>query len=105
LPGRSRFTHALPLHHGVLHALIQKSIACSLLNPIDVRAIPFRTSMYADDLVLFLSPIATDLQMAKVIFDIFRGVSGLGCNVQKNQMVPISYNGEEIAVAQSIFPC
>jgi hypothetical protein len=38
----------------VLHILIHKAYSWSLFNPIDVRAIPFRTSLYADDLVLFL---------------------------------------------------
>jgi hypothetical protein len=44
----------------VLHALIQKADTWSLLNPIGVCAIPFRTSMYVDDLVLYLSPVDSD---------------------------------------------
>jgi hypothetical protein len=54
---------------------------------------------------MFLSPVDGDLQMARVIFDIFHGASGLHCNVNKSPIVPIWCDGEQIALAQSIFPC
>jgi hypothetical protein len=65
----------------VLHAMIRKADEWSLLNPFGVYEIPFRTSLYTDDIVLFVSPDARDLQIAKVIFDAFHGASGLACNV------------------------
>jgi hypothetical protein len=68
----------------VLHAMVRKVDDWSLLNPIGVCAIPLRTSLYADDIILFISPVAKDLQAAKVIFDAFHGASGLACNVQKS---------------------
>jgi hypothetical protein len=45
------------------------------------------------------------MQTAKVIFDAFHGASGLACNVQKSQMVPIWCSDDDIAVAHAIFPC
>jgi hypothetical protein len=45
------------------------------------------------------------MQTAKVIFDALHGASGLACNVQKSQMVPIWCNDDDIAMAQAIFPC
>jgi hypothetical protein len=52
--------------------------------------------MYVDDMVLFLTPIHSDLQLAKAIFELFEDSSGLGCNVAKCQMVPIRYNLEQV---------
>jgi hypothetical protein len=39
----------------VLNALIQKVDAWSLFHPQGVRSIPDRTSLYANDLVMFIS--------------------------------------------------
>jgi hypothetical protein len=61
--------------------------------------------MYVDDMVLFLTPIHSDLQLAKAIFELFEDSSGLGCNVAKCQMVPIHYNLEQVQLAQELFPC
>jgi hypothetical protein len=61
--------------------------------------------MYVDDMVLFLTPIHSDLQLAKAIFELFEDSSGLGCNVAKCQMVPIRYNLEQVQLAQELFPC
>jgi hypothetical protein len=45
--------------------------------------------MYADDMVLFLSSVQGDLQLANAIFELFQGASGLGCKGAKCQFVPI----------------
>jgi hypothetical protein len=89
----------------VLNALICKADAWSLLNLIGIRAIPFKTSLYIDDIIMFISPVAGNLHTIKVIFDGFHGASGLACNIQKSQMVPIHCSEEDIALAQTIFPC
>jgi hypothetical protein len=45
--------------------------------------------MYADEMILFAAPSDRDLSMVKMIFGIFKGASGLGCNMAKCQLVPI----------------
>jgi hypothetical protein len=40
----------------VLNAMIRKADEWNLLEKLGVRAIPYRTSMYADDLILFTKP-------------------------------------------------
>jgi hypothetical protein len=57
----------------VLNAMIRRADECSLLQQPGVRAIPYRTSMYVDNLFLFSRPREQDLQLLKSIFDIFYG--------------------------------
>lgn len=40
-------------------------------------------SLYADDLVLFLSPTIADFQCIRALLDLFAGASGLVTNVDK----------------------
>jgi hypothetical protein len=70
-----------------------------------VRAIPYRTPLYAYDLDVFISSIAQDLQMARSMLSLFEGASGLGCNMNKCQMAPIRCDAEQIALATNVFPC
>jgi hypothetical protein len=65
----------------VLGAMIRKADEWGLFELLGVRAIPFRASLYADDVVLFISPKALDLQLLRQIFTIFAGASGFQCNV------------------------
>jgi hypothetical protein len=67
----------------VLNALIHQADDWALLEGLKVRSIPYRTSLYADDLVLFVQPNAQDLQLIRSVFNIFEGASGLGCNLAK----------------------
>jgi hypothetical protein len=65
----------------VLGAMIRKADEWGLFELLGVRAIPFRASLYADDVVLFISPKAQNLQLLRQIFTIFAGASGFQCNV------------------------
>jgi hypothetical protein len=48
----------------VLNALICKVDDWSLFQPLGVSSIPFRTSLYMDDLIMSLSLVSRDLQLA-----------------------------------------
>jgi hypothetical protein len=78
----------------VLNALICKEDSWSLLQPLGVCAIPYRTPLYAYDLDVFISSIAQDLQMARSMLSLFEGASVLGCNMNKCQMAPIRCDAE-----------
>jgi hypothetical protein len=52
----------------MLNALIRKAEEWSLFQLLGVHAIPHLTPMYTDDLIMFLSLVASDLQMARNIF-------------------------------------
>jgi hypothetical protein len=45
----------------VLNAMIYKADEWNLLENLGVRAIPYHTLMYADDLILFTKPNEQDL--------------------------------------------
>ena len=51
----------------VLNSLIEKASVEGLLQPLSTRSIHHRVSLYADDVVLFLRPVATDLQMVHAL--------------------------------------
>jgi hypothetical protein len=70
----------------VLDALIRKAEEWSLLHHLGVGGITHHASLYVNDVILFLSPVATDLEMASNIFKIFDGASGLTCNMNKCQI-------------------
>jgi hypothetical protein len=69
------------------------------------RHIPFRVFVYADDVVLFLSPMQGDRQLTNAIFELFESASGLGCNIAKCQVIPIQCDADQVALAQHLFPC
>jgi hypothetical protein len=55
----------------VLHALVHKADDWSILKKLGVHAIQVRMLLYADDVILFLSPVAQDLHTTRDIFNIF----------------------------------
>jgi hypothetical protein len=48
-----------------------------------------RTSLYADDAVIFMAPIREDFEALSRILNGFGEVTGLVTNVQKSSVVPI----------------
>jgi hypothetical protein len=113
-----RICHARGFHQGdplslmlfvlvmeVINSLFRKADYWSLMQKPPSRHIPFRVSMYTDVMVLFLASIQGDLQLAKANFELFEKASGLGCNVDKCQMVTICCSSEQVVLAQELFPC
>jgi hypothetical protein len=94
VPG-CKICHAWGLCHGdllspmlfllvmeVVNTLIRKADDWSpFIRKLGARAIPHRASIYVDDLILFVSPIASDLQLVSDILNMFKVASGLGCNL------------------------
>ena len=89
----------------VLNRLIEKASTEGLLQPISTRNIHHRVSLYADDVVLFLRPVATDLQVVDALLRLFGTSSGLRTNIQKCSVSPIQCSNEDLAVVQTQFPC
>jgi hypothetical protein len=48
---------------------------------------------YADDVVVFLSPVVLDLVMIRAILDLFRQASGLATNINKIKAFSIRCDG------------
>jgi len=115
-PGR-RIAHARGLRQGdpifpmlfvivmeVLNALIREADRRQILTPLPRCAIRHRASLYADDLVLLLSPKIEDLGCIKQVLDLYAGASGLITNVEKCQMSPIRCSPQLMASLQTAFP-
>jgi hypothetical protein len=87
-----------------LNALFQKVDDCFLLQPLATRQIKHRVSLYADDLIMFIVPVASDLSLANEIFKLFREASGTRWNFNKCQVAPIRCSEEHISLATQLFP-
>jgi hypothetical protein len=83
----------------MLNALFRKVDACYLLQPLGISQIKHRVSLYADDLITIIALVASDLDLANGIFQIFGEASGLRCNYNKCQIAPIRCNEAQISLA------
>jgi mannosylglycoprotein endo-beta-mannosidase len=95
---------------------LQKMLAVAasdgLLSPLSSRGSSIHVSLYADDAVVFVKPIITEIQVIANILDIFGHALGLNTNRDKCAAYPIHCDGlnlDEIMVPFSCqvhnFPC
>ena len=89
----------------VLNSLFGEAVRQGALSPLPGRAIRHRVSLYADDLVLLVSPTPEDLACVRHILDLFAGASGLLTNYEKCSAILIRCSEEMIGAIQSAFPC
>jgi hypothetical protein len=89
----------------VLSAIFCKAEECRVLQAMGVRQIKHRVSLYADDLIMFISPAASNLNMTGGILEVFAGALGLRCNLGKCQIAPIRCDEAQVSLATSFFPC
>lgn len=54
-----------------LNALIQRTSDEGLLQPLVHRSLNHRLSLYTDDVVLFVRPVETDLELIKALLELF----------------------------------
>jgi hypothetical protein len=79
----------------VLNAIIAEADSRGVFVPLPSRIL-HRASIYADDLVIFLSPCARDFSTMRHILDLFAGASGLATNFDKCVLTPIHCSSEEV---------
>jgi hypothetical protein len=80
----------------VLGSLVSKTEQEGLLQPLSSRALQHRIFLYVDDVVLFLQPKESDIQVVLNILHLFGDASGLKTNVQKSSVYPIHCGEDEI---------
>ena len=89
----------------VLNSLFREADRRRALTPLPGRVITHRASLYADDVVLLVSPNAADLDCVRQILDLFAGASGLVMNFDKFVAVPIMCSEGSVEAVQRAFPC
>lgn len=73
----------------ILGHLVIKAKEEGLLLPLSSRPLRHRISIFADDVVLFICPEASDIEVTLDILQLFGDASGLRNNIQKNNVFPI----------------
>ncbi|WVZ76358.1 hypothetical protein U9M48_024338 [Paspalum notatum var. saurae] len=89
----------------VLNGLVVKASQQNLLHPLAVPQISHRISLYADDVIMFLRPIRTDLTLLSQLLDVFGTASGLRTNLAKSSVYPINCLETELQVIQETMAC
>jgi hypothetical protein len=89
-----------------LNSLIREANRCAALTPLPGRAIVHRhASLYADDLVVLLAPLESDLECLHQILQLFAGASDLVTNVDKCITTPIRCSDDMVTIVQQVFSC
>jgi hypothetical protein len=83
-----------------------------ILTPLPSVAAKWRTSMYADDVAIFINPVKEDVEAIKIILQAFGNVSGLHINLHKSSIHPIRCEETDLdwvlspfAGTRGTFPC
>jgi hypothetical protein len=84
----------------VLCHLVNKAADKQLLQPLARRALQHRISLYADDVVLFLRPLGSDIEITLDILQLFGSAYGLTTKLQKSSVLHIRCNEEDKATLQ-----
>jgi hypothetical protein len=88
----------------VLHLLFERAAAVGLLSSLSA-GLRHRTSMYADDVVMFLRPTDLDLHTCSSIVEDFSEASSLRTNLVKCSLHPICCSPEQVDMARGILGC
>lgn len=88
-----------------LNAMFTVTDNMAMFSPLRPATIKFRASLYEDDLVIFVAPVAQDLCLTRTILDLFVGASRLHTNIHKCQFTPIQCTEDQVQLVKDWFPC
>jgi hypothetical protein len=89
----------------VLNVLISEADRRHELAPLPGNVIKHRASVSADDLIIFLAPMADDFACMRQILELFAGASRLACNLNKCTITPVHCTPKDVNEVLSVFPC
>jgi hypothetical protein len=85
--------------------LIITAKACGLFFPLRTSVIKHCISLYADDMVVFVSLVEMDLLLIKAILGLFFRVMGLVANYVKSQAFPIHCDAQHMDLISELLGC
>lgn len=88
----------------ILHKLFTAAARADILARPPIRALHHQCNIYADDVMLFISPSWQDLVTTREVLAYFGNASGLRTNMEKCTAVPIACAPEDIARVQYVLP-
>lgn len=89
----------------ILGHLVIKAKEEGLLLPLSSRPLRHRISIFADDVVLFICPEASDIEVTLDILQLFGDASGLRNNIHKSNVFPIRCGENEMAAVHDLLLC
>jgi hypothetical protein len=75
----------------MLQHVFRWATEAALLSLLRERTTRLRLSLYADDAVIFINPVHSDVDMVMAILSHFGAATGLKINVGKSSVVAIRY--------------
>ena len=94
---------------GALFTVVENA---GILGPIGNHRMAYRTSLYADDVMLFINPKEEEVTAVKEIPDIFGSATGLCTNFSKSSIIPVACGHlnltavvQDFGCAMQNFPC
>jgi hypothetical protein len=63
-----------------LQRLLELATQQGILTPLPLTIAKWRTSIYADDMTIFINPLREDVEAVKIILEAFGSFSGLHIN-------------------------
>lgn len=78
----------------ILHWLFAKA-SRGVLRPIPLQEIKFQCSLYADNVIIFITPTVQEARAVKEILRVFGEASGLKTNLSKCSITPV-FGGDEV---------
>lgn len=69
------------------------------------RGLPHRLSLYADDAVVFIAPVSSDLLAINEFFQLFGEALGLQTNMAKSSFLPIRCNQQQTQLISDVLRC
>jgi hypothetical protein len=88
-----------------LGRIIDKAQHDLLLPQLGNQILWFRTSLYADDVVIFMRPELNDMLATMAILNIFGRSTGLCTNLSKSSIIPIAYSANDISLMATAAEC
>jgi hypothetical protein len=87
----------------VVNCMISAADSRGVLQPLPSPLIRNRASLYANDLVIFLSPSAANLRCPRAILSLFGDASGLITNMEKCSIPLIHCSEDDVATVLEAF--